>query len=160
MRASKDSALRGLVSGTLLPGFSGTRAPDWILAELRNGLAGVCLFGSNVVSGEQLRNLASSLHNARPGAVIALDEEGGDVTRLHYAAGSPHPGNAVLGRWDRQAETYSSAEAIGAELRLSGCTMNLAPVVDINSNPENPVIGVRSFGSAPALVAGDRKSVV
>lgn len=154
MSPGSDSDLRTLVRATLLPGFSGTRAPEWILTELGDGLAGVCLFGSNIVSVEQLRKLASSIQDARPGAVIALDEEGGDVTRLHYSTGSPHPGNAVLGRLDSQIGTHLCAGTIGAALRLAGCTMNLAPVLDINSNPDNPVIGVRSFGSDPDLVAG------
>lgn len=145
--------LRALVTGTLLPGFAGSRLPEWLAVELKEGLAGVCLFGSNIESIEQLRELTGTIRAARSRAVIAIDEEGGDVTRLHYGAGSPHPGNAVLGRLDDPAATYASAAAIGGELRRAGCTLNLAPSVDINSNPNNPVIGVRSFGDNVPLVA-------
>ena len=154
MSSPAEAELRGLVRRTLLPGFTGTQAPEWVLAELERGLAGVCLFGGNLESPRQLRALTSSLRKAGRTAVIAVDEEGGDVTRLHYAAGSPHPGNAVLGRLGDLGRTFGSAGAIGAELRRAGCTLNLAPVVDINSNPDNPVIGVRSFGADPELVAG------
>lgn len=145
--------LRALVIGTLLPSFAGSRLPEWLAVELEEGLAGVCLFGSNIESIEALRELTGAVRAARPRAVIAIDEEGGDVTRLHYGAGSPHPGNAVLGRLDDPAATHASAAAIGSELRHAGCTLNLAPSVDINSNPNNPVIGVRSFGDNVPLVA-------
>lgn len=153
-RTSTTPEHRALIAGVLLPGFAGTRMPDWVARELTQGLAGVCLFGANIESGAQLRELTASIRHAHPGAVIALDEEGGDVTRLHYDAGSPYPGNAVLGRLNDPGATYASAAAIGNELQRAGCNLDLAPSVDINSNPDNPVIGVRSFGEETALVAG------
>src|SRR5690606_2618664 len=120
---------------------------------LRQGLAGVCLFGDNIESLAQLQRLTASILDANPQAVIAIDEEGGDVTRLFYDVGSPYPGNAVLGRIDDAAYTRDVAVDVGRQLRQAGCTMTFAPDVDINSNPDNPVIGVRSFGADPALVA-------
>jgi beta-N-acetylhexosaminidase len=140
-------------AAVLLPGFIGTSLPDWVAARLRRGLAGVCLFGDNVESLAQLQRLTTSILEANPHAVIAIDEEGGDVTRLFYDVGSPYPGNAVLGRIDDPAYTYAVALDVGRQLRQAGCTMTFAPDVDINSNPDNPVIGVRSFGADPALVA-------
>ena len=137
----------------LLPGFSGTTLPDWLAARLQNGLAGVCLFGQNIVSLTQLRTLTASIHAANPLAIIAIDEEGGDVTRLHDRLGSPYPGNAILGLIDDEEYTAAVATAVGWELREAGCTLDFAPDVDINSNPDNPVIGVRSFGTDPELVA-------
>ena len=80
----------------LLPGFSGSTLPDWLAARLQNGLAGVCLFAQNIVSLTQLRTLTAAIHAANPRAIIAIDEEGGDVTRLHDRLGSPYPGNAIL----------------------------------------------------------------
>jgi beta-N-acetylhexosaminidase len=137
----------------LMPGFVGTELPEWLAVRLRSGLGAVCLFLDNIVSREQLRSLTAQIHQANPLALIAIDEEGGDVTRLYQRIGSPYPGNAVLGRIDDPAYTEESARSIGWELRLAGCTLDFAPDVDINSNPDNPVIGVRSFGSDPELVA-------
>ncbi len=138
---------------TLLPGFVGTELPEWLAARLRGGLAGVCLFAENIASPEQLRALTTAIRSANPRALIAIDEEGGDVSRLHAATGSPFPGNAVLGRLDDVELTASVGAAVAAELRAVGVDLNFAPDADINSNPDNPVIGVRSFGADAALVA-------
>lgn len=143
---------RRAVAATLLPGFEGTTLPEWLEARLRAGLGGVCLFGENVTSLPQLRALTSAILAANPLAVIAIDEEGGDVTRLFFDSGSPFPGNAVLGRWDDPATTEAVGRAVGVHLRDAGCTVTFAPDADINSNPDNPVIGVRSFGAAADLV--------
>ncbi|QEO09328.1 glycoside hydrolase family 3 N-terminal domain-containing protein [Protaetiibacter larvae] len=137
----------------LLPGFVGTELPPWLEARLRRGLAGVCLFAANIVSPDQLRALTAAIRAANPHALIAIDEEGGDVSRLYAATGSPFPGNAVLGRLDDASLTASVGAAVARELRAAGVNLNFAPDVDINSNPDNPVIGVRSFGTDPALVA-------
>jgi beta-N-acetylhexosaminidase len=138
---------------TLLPGFEGTTLPSWLEHRLADGLGGVCLFATNVASPAQLRELTGAIREANPGAVIAIDEEGGDVTRLHQAVGSPYPGNAILGRLDDVAYTRSVAATVGAELAAVGVTLDFAPDVDINSDERNPVIGVRSFGADPELVS-------
>jgi len=137
----------------LLPGFVGTTLPDWLAARLRGGLAGVCLFGENIVSRGQLRALTAAITAANPNALIAIDEEGGDVSRLYQREGSPFPGNALLGRIDDLELTAAVAAAVGTELRSVGVNLNFAPDVDINSNALNPVIGVRSFGTDTRLVA-------
>lgn len=141
------------ILGTLLPGFAGTELPDWLRALLADGLAGVCLFGENVSSRDQLRRLTDDIRSANPTALIAIDEEGGDVTRLYADTGSPFAGNALLGRIDDVELTRSVGERVGAELRAAGVNLDFAPDVDINSNPDNPVIGVRSFGAAAGLVS-------
>jgi beta-N-acetylhexosaminidase len=141
------------VLATLLPGFAGTELPAWLRHRLRAGLGGVCLFAQNISSTEQLRALTDSITAENPYAVIAIDEEGGDVTRLFAAAGAPFPGNAVLGRMDDLDNTRETAAAIGWSLRGAGCTVNFAPCVDVNSRSDNPVIGVRSFGSDTEMVA-------
>jgi len=148
-----DASLRRAVAATLLPGFVGTTLPDWLARRLRGGLGGVCIFGPNITSRAQLRALTDAVYAANPLAVVAIDEEGGDVTRLYYEVGSPYPGNAVLGRLDDIAFTEHVAREVGWELRRAGCNLDFAPDVDINSNPDNPVIGARSFGSSPDLVA-------
>jgi beta-N-acetylhexosaminidase len=145
--------VRRRIAATLLPGFVGTTLPNWLEARLRDGLGGVCVFGSNVTSLTQLRELTDAIYAANPDAIIAIDEEGGDVTRLYYEEGSPYPGNAVLGRRGDLPYTESVARRVGWELRRAGCNLDFAPDVDINSNPDNPVIGVRSFGTSPSVVA-------
>ena len=137
----------------LMPGFAGPALPRWIEDALCDGLAGVCLFGSNVESPDQLRALTDTIYAANPRAVVAIDEEGGDVTRLYRLEGSPFPGNAVLGRLSDVSATSSVAEQVGWELRRAGVGLALAPDLDVNSNPNNPVIGVRSFGANAALVS-------
>jgi beta-N-acetylhexosaminidase len=138
---------------TLLPGFAGTALPVWLRDRLRAGLGGVCLFAQNISSPGQLRDLTDAIMDANPYAIIAIDEEGGDVTRLFAATGAPFPGNAVLGRLDDLDTTHDTAAAIGWSLRRAGCTVNFAPCVDVNSRSDNPVIGVRSFGSVAESVA-------
>src|SRR6266536_3066280 len=130
-----------MADGCLLPGFAGTRAPDWILRRLAGGLGGAVLFSRNVVDAEQVAALTAELHSARPDALVAIDEEGGDVTRLESATGSSYPGNLALGVVGDVALTRAVGAAIGADLAATGINLNLAPVADVNSNPENPVIG-------------------
>ena len=139
--------------GTLLPGFAGTTLPMWLRDRLRAGLGGVCLFADNISSPEQLRALTDAIMTENPYAIIAVDEEGGDVTRLFAATGAPFPGNAALGRLDDPDATRDTAAAIGWSLRRAGLNVNFAPCVDINSRSDNPVIGVRSFGGDAKLVA-------
>jgi beta-N-acetylhexosaminidase len=138
---------------TLLPGFAGTVLPVWLQDRLRAGLGGVCLFAQNISSPGQLRDLTDAILAENAHAIIAIDEEGGDVTRLFAATGAPFPGNAVLGRIDDLDTTRDTAAAIGWSLRRAGCTVNFAPCVDVNSRSDNPVIGVRSFSSDAEPVA-------
>ncbi|HKW69026.1 MAG TPA: glycoside hydrolase family 3 protein [Candidatus Dormibacteraeota bacterium] len=137
----------------LLPGFAGTSAPDWVLRKASEGLGGVVLYGRNVETPEQLADLTAALHAARPGLLIAVDEEGGDVTRLEARMGSSYPGNLALGAADDPQLTFEVAAAMGRDMAQAGIDLDLAPVADVNTNPNNPVIGARSFGSDPALVA-------
>ncbi|HVV59198.1 MAG TPA: glycoside hydrolase family 3 protein [Gaiellaceae bacterium] len=145
--------LERLALGVLLPSFTGPEAPDWALRRLDQGLGGITLFADNVVDDEQLAKLSGRLRSARPHAVLAVDEEGGDVTRLDARTGSPWPGHLALGAVDDVDATRGVARGIGARLAACGVSLDLAPVADVNSDPRNPVIGVRSFGSDPTLVA-------
>ena len=85
--------------------------------------------------------------------MVAVDEEGGDVSRLHTSSPSPVLGAAALGAADDLALTEDTGARVGAELAALGITLDLAPVADVNSDPDNPVIGTRSFGADPRLVA-------
>ena len=91
--------------------------------------------------------LTAELRAEREDVLIAIDEEGGDVTRLEAATGSSYPGNAALGEVDDVALTEDVAAAMGADLVEAGVNLNLAPVADVNTNPLNPVIGIRAFGA-------------
>jgi beta-N-acetylhexosaminidase len=148
-----DPGLRRLALGTLLAAFPGSTVPAWVADRLADGLAGVTLFGSNITDPVQVADLTATLLSVRPQSLIAIDEEGGDVTRLAHRTGSPYPGNAALGAVDDPGLTRSVHAAIGADLAALGINLNLAPVVDVNSTDDNPVIGTRAFGSDPALVA-------
>lgn len=141
------------VLGVLMPGFTGPVLPGWLEERLRDGLGGVCLFATNIDTPSQVREMTDQIHAANPDALIAIDEEGGDVSRLYQREGSPFPGNAVLGRLDDADLTRRVGEQVGRELLDVGIDLALAPDADVNSNPANPVIGVRSFGAEPDLVA-------
>jgi beta-N-acetylhexosaminidase len=137
----------------LQPGFTGTTAPDWLLRRLGEGLASVGLFGRNITSPEQLAALTAQLRAEHEDVLVAIDEEGGDVTRLEVRTGSSYPGNHALGAVDDVDLTREVAFALGRRLAECGVNLNWAPSADVNSNPANPVIGVRSFGADPDLVA-------
>jgi beta-N-acetylhexosaminidase len=136
----------------LFPGFGGTEAPDWMLRWVERGLGGVVLFARNIESREQVESLTHRLRGGG-GLLVATDEEGGDVTRLEARTGSSYPGNWALGVVDEPSLTDEIAASIASELAAVGINFDFAPVADVNSNPDNPVIGIRSFGSDPSLVA-------
>ncbi|MBY8848456.1 glycoside hydrolase family 3 protein [Saccharothrix longispora] len=148
-------SLHRLASGVLLPGFHGTTAPDWLLKRVADGLGGVVLFGRNVVAGTaeetdaQVTALNAQLRGARADVVIGIDEEGGDVTRLDYGRGSEVPGNHALGAAGDLGLTREVAASIGSRLAACGVSLNLAPSADLVLTLDDPVIGVRSFGSDP-----------
>ncbi|GIT81384.1 hydrolase [Leifsonia sp. LS1] len=154
MSASTDPAVRSLVAGVLWPGFLGTAAPDWLLQALDEGLAGAVYFGQNIDAADpaQLPALSARLREARPGVLLGVDEEGGTVTRLEAAGGSTLPSASQLGRVDDTATTRAAGVELARRVRASGADVVLAPVADVNTNPRNPVIGTRSFGSTAALV--------
>jgi beta-N-acetylhexosaminidase len=143
-----DPDVRRLTLSCLLLGFVGPTPPAWLSRALADGLGGVVLFGSNLGDGTEVRALTDALRSAASrDVVLATDEEGGDVTRLDTVHGSASPGAAALGALDDPAATEEVYAAIGARLAEAGITMNLAPIGDVNVEPLNPVIGVRSFGS-------------
>ncbi|MEH0841538.1 glycoside hydrolase family 3 protein [Micromonospora sp. CPCC 205711] len=145
--------LAGLAAAVLQPGFVGTTAPDWVCRWLGDGLGSVVLFARNVADPAQLAALTATLRAERPDVLVAIDEEAGDVTRIESARGSSRPGNLALGAVDDPALTEEVARDLGADLAALGVTLNYAPDADVNNNPANPVIGVRSFGADPDLVA-------
>jgi beta-N-acetylhexosaminidase len=148
-----DPGLARLADAILIPPFDGEAAPEWVLAALRDGLGGVTVFGPNIASPAQLAGLTARLRSAATEPLIAIDEEGGDVTRIGHLSGSRYPGNAALGAVDDVALTRAVYQALGADLAALGMNIDLAPSVDVNTVADNPVIGTRSFGADAELVA-------
>jgi beta-N-acetylhexosaminidase len=145
-------------------GFKGQRVPEWLRAfERRFGLGGVILFdydvgarryGNNVVSPEQVRALCRELAALPSRPLVFVDQEGGKVRRLKEPLGfCPLPGAAEFARLP-QEQREALARASFRELRALGIHYNLAPVVDLNSNPANPDIGAhgRSYSEHPGVV--------
>jgi beta-N-acetylhexosaminidase len=101
--------------------------------------------------------LTAALRSAAPASagdpVIAIDEEGGDVTRVAYADGSPYPGNAALGAVDDVSLTQAVHRAIGLDLAALGINFNLAPCADVLGSADSPAVGTRSFGADTDLVS-------
>ena len=116
-------------------------------------LGGVILFAENVVGTEQTARLTDGLQKASPELplFITIDQEGGIVTRLQ--TGTNLPGNMALGAARSEKYAYQTGEIIGKELSSLGVSVNFGPALDVNNNPANPVIGVRSFSSNPELVS-------
>jgi len=166
--------LREKIGQLLLLGFKGRTAADTtvIARDIRElGLGGVILFDKdmtttidsggpgprNIESPAQLRALTVHLQaQARTPLLVAIDQEGGRVNRLKTDYGFPATiSHEELGALDRTAETYRHAEATARTLKDAGINFNLAPVVDLDANPANPIIKGkrRSFSADPAVVA-------
>jgi beta-N-acetylhexosaminidase len=160
-----------------MAGYQGVEPGPEIQSLVRDrGLSGVILFARNLKTPGQVRHVTTDLQALSPGLplLIATDQEGGVVSRITGAepvrpgnmgrnghgaaprqglAGSPWPGNMTLGACSSPDLTRRSAYGTARELLALGINLNLAPVVDVNNNPHNPVIGVRSFGADPQRVA-------
>lgn len=148
-----------LIGQLLMVGFPATSATSDVLDLVTSGFVGnIILFSRNVESRHQIVHLTAALQSAARASghplplLIATDQENGIVRRTGSAS-TCFPGNMALGAINSEADTEATARATGEELRAMGITMNLAPVVDISNNPANPVIGARSFGADPELVA-------
>jgi beta-N-acetylhexosaminidase len=154
-RVLAHMSLEQKVGQVFMLGFEGTTLNASNRALIENlHLGGVTLFGRNVESGLQLRRLNSDLQSiAGPVPLfISVDQEGGLVVRVTNGA-TIFPGNMAVGAAGDLDLARRIAEAAASELRVMGVNMNLAPVVDVNTNPLNPVIGVRAFGSNVERVA-------
>lgn len=148
--------LEDKVGQLMMVGFAG-KSVDPAITTLVRGyrVGGVCLFGRNVDSSTQIGTLNDDVRGLLEDWVppfIAVDQEGGNVVRL-TDGNIVLPGNMVLGAARQPALAYEAGLAQGEDLKRLGFNMNLAPVLDVNSNPQNPVIGLRAFGDDVALVS-------
>ncbi|MGZ3422961.1 MAG: beta-N-acetylhexosaminidase [Polyangiales bacterium] len=139
----------------LFVGFDGTELPVEVVRAFEQGLrGGAILFRRNVKDLDQVAKLNASIIAACPVGlppVIGVDQEGGRVKRLGPPALQVPPMRALATRGEETVERV--AHAVGRELAALGFSMSFAPVLDVDSNPKNPIIGDRSFGSDPETVA-------
>ncbi|MBS6042611.1 MAG: beta-N-acetylhexosaminidase [Clostridium baratii] len=141
----------------VVSGFYGTTLDENILKLIKEDkISGVILFNRNVKDSNTLLSLNNSLkesnkNNQLP-LFISVDEEGGLVTRMPKDI-KRLPTNKYIGSLNNKDLSYKVGEILGEQLSYFGFNMNFAPVLDINSNPNNPVIGDRSFGNNKDTVA-------
>lgn len=124
-----------------------------LLGEYQVG--SVILFANNIKKTEDTLTLTQDMQEAAMAKgglplLIATDQEGGKVYRL--GSGTPLPGNMALAATDDTANAKKAGQIIGQELRAVGINTTLAPVVDVNNNANNPVIGLRSFSDSATMV--------
>jgi len=162
-----EPALEAKIGQMIMVGFSG-QYPDFnsqIVQELAEGIVGnVVLFGRNIGSIEQVRAMTTTLQgvSAHP-VLIGIDQEGGWVSRLPGSFGiSSNFSAQYLGERNDLTLTTKQGSSTAAELSTLGINLNLAPVVDVNANPRNPVIGryERSYSADPAVVAAHAQAVI
>lgn len=151
--ARAPRTLREKVEQLFVISFAGTTPGHDILSLLeRHALGGIILFNRNCTSAGQTRALLSGLQtSARYPLLVCADQEGGEVARIHHGA-PVFPAEAMYGRNGSVGQVRADAITTARDLKKLGLSMNLAPVVDVLTNPQSP-IGDRSFGPNPSLDA-------
>ncbi|WP_276356393.1 beta-N-acetylhexosaminidase [Cohnella caldifontis] len=149
----RSFGLKEKIGQLFMCGFEGTEADEGILRLIRDyGLGGVIYFRRNLRNAEQVAALSARLQKeARVPLFISIDQEGGMVVRLEEGV-TVMPGAMAQGAAGDETLTREAARLAAGELRQAGINMNFAPCLDVNNNPRNPVIGVRSYGEDPHLV--------
>ena len=156
--ATQTDEIRRAAGQKLLVGFSGSpvAAPTAIQSALHDGLGGIVLFSRNVSEINQFAALTTSVASGsasnQPPAFVAVDQEGGRVVRLR-APLSAIPPMREVGQMDDPEFTQALSGVMARELKAVGVNLNFAPVIDVDTCSDNPVIGDRSFSSDPQKVA-------
>lgn len=146
------------VGQRLVTGFSGTKLNGaFVKLVQEHKIGNVVLFKENITDNIQLRQLcrdiqALILHETGRPAFITIDQEGGVVSRLEADAAAV-PGAMAIAATGKKENAYDAGYITGRELAALGVNFDLAPDMDINTNPSNPVIGVRSYGDTPSMVS-------
>jgi beta-N-acetylhexosaminidase len=145
--------LRQKISGLIVVGIEETSVNERVRQRWSEyPFGGVILFERNIIREDWLRELTGdlqSLSSPEYPLIICIDEEGGAITRL---PGESFPAAADMAKMSRN-EVFMVGQAVGKKLKEYGVTMNLAPVLDVNIDPRNTVIGNRSFSSDPEIVS-------
>lgn len=156
-RQMKDEELRIELGQHFMAGFQGTELTEELRQFFREYKVGnVILFRHNVENQEQLKRLCGDLQacireSTGYDALIGIDQEGGIVTRLTNDMINI-PGAMAIAAAGGPEEAYTAGRMTGRQLRAVGVNFDFAPVMDINCNQDNPVIGVRSYGDTPEQV--------
>lgn len=151
-------SFREKIGQRLVVGFPGTEIDEELEELIRTYKVGnFILFKHNIIDASHLRNLCERLQelsrkHTGHSAFITVDQEGGMVTRLGEDCVNI-PGAMALAALNSEEKIYKAGKITGEQLRTLGINFNLAPVADVNSNMDNPVIGVRSYGDDPMQVA-------
>ncbi len=146
-----------LIGQRLVAGFPGTAiTPELVQVIRQYKIGNIILFRENISDAAQLRTLCADLTELIRSETgydpfIMVDQEGGAVTRLPEDCVNV-PGAMALASTGDPGNTYLAGKLTGAELRSLGINFDLAPSVDVNCNPANPIIGVRSYGDTPTTV--------
>ncbi|MGO4540518.1 glycoside hydrolase family 3 protein [Paenibacillus sp. 2TAB19] len=154
----KQWSLKEKIGQLFVFGFHGTEPTEQIQALIREyGIGGTIYFSRNVVNAQQVHELSGNLQRiasdaGKPPVFVAIDQEGGMVARLVEGV-TLMPGNMALGAASEAEGARETARVCGEELRKLGVTMNYAPCIDVNNNPDNPVINVRSYSDRSGVVA-------
>lgn len=155
MEAMDHEELRRLACRMVLFGFTGKKLDKHALRKIRQGCVGAILFARNVKDKEQVERLCMDMKQAaapRP-FLVSVDQEGGRIARLKEGF-TDVPTARALGSAERAMDAAIAAgEVLAEELRTVHIDMDFAPVVDVDTNPDNPVIGDRSFGREPDKVS-------
>ena len=151
-----EMTLEEKIGQLLIVGIEGEEMGEMDIENIHeNKVGGFILFGRNISNQDQLLNLINSLkHESSSEKVplfISVDEEGGRVSRLSGIFTAQNKPKA-LGRINNPELSYKYGEILGMKLNQFGFNMNFSPVLDIDSNPKNPVIGDRAYGNSPDLV--------
>ncbi|TCO68672.1 beta-glucosidase-like glycosyl hydrolase [Caldanaerobacter subterraneus] len=158
MKKIEEMTLEEKIGQMLMIGFPSAFYDDHIRELVTSYKIGnVILFSRNVQDARQVMDLCTdiqkeAIENTGIPAFISIDQEGGMVTRI-YRGATYLPGNMAIGATKDPENAYKVGEIAGRELRTIGININFAPVMDVNNNPLNPVIGVRSYGENPEDVA-------
>lgn len=153
-----DLSLEQKIGQLLVIGFTGTELTEEHKEHIKKyHLGNIIYFARNLETKEQMIKLSSSIQEVVLGAngipaFITVDQEGGMVTRI-FDGGTFFPGNMAFGAVGDPHNTYLEGQYMAKELLNFGINFNLAPVLDVNNNSKNPVIGVRSYGDNPNKVA-------
>ncbi len=156
MKKISEMTLEEKIGQLVIVGFKDIKINDDLKNVIQKYKAGnVILFARNIKDIHQLYDLNKDIHELvikETGIMpfVSMDQEGGMVTRIMKQA-TFFPGNMTLAT-SKPAKAYEIGRMMGEELRALGVNMNLAPSLDVNNNPANPVIGVRSYSDDPSIV--------
>jgi len=158
MKNLSDLSLEEKIGQMVMCGFQGKEPSEEIFQFIdEQKIGGVIYFNRNIGTVQQVHRMSKQLQERSVAAsgipmFIGIDQEGGMVARITKGV-TLMPGNMAFGAVDDADAVFHAAYTAGRELKALGINMNFAPSVDINNNPRNPVIGVRSFGDQPDRVS-------